>query len=64
MTLEENNIRYCKDPEYKQLVDGLINTIMQCRFTPQEMRDAAFFASLEFEMRYGSVCFNNKNKPD
>jgi hypothetical protein len=41
--------RYANDPVFHKLVDTMIGAIMQCQYTPSEMRDAALFASIRYE---------------
>ena len=38
-----------EDNEFKALVDMMTAMIMQARFTPSEMRQAAILASIEYE---------------
>jgi hypothetical protein len=43
--------KYKNDPQYKKLVDMLYHMIVECRFTPSELREAATFASIKYEMQ-------------
>lgn len=50
--------KYLHDPEYRQLVDILEAEIHRARFTPSEIREAALFACIRYEMherRYGTA---------
>jgi len=44
--------KYRNDPEYHLMVDTMVELIIQCRFTPSEMREMATFASILYERRY------------
>lgn len=41
--------RYYADPEFHQLVDVLMHQIIQAKFTPSEIRQAAILASIKYE---------------
>lgn len=41
--------RYQNDPAFKQLVDLLMHHAMTHKYTPGELRDAAFMAALNYE---------------
>jgi hypothetical protein len=42
--------KYRHDPNYHQLVDILTNFIGNYQFTPSEIREAAMFACIKYEM--------------
>lgn len=44
--------RYLNDPEYHQLVDMLEHFVETARFSPSELREAAVFACINYEMRH------------
>jgi hypothetical protein len=46
MTPEE---RYLQDAEFRNLVDVLTHAIVECQFTPKEVREAAILASIRYE---------------
>ncbi len=41
--------KYQNDPAYKMLVDILVNQIVECKYTPSELREAALLASIIYE---------------
>lgn len=41
--------RYWNDAAFKMLVDMMVKQIMECQYTPSEMRDAALLASIRYE---------------
>lgn len=41
--------RYNRDPNFRSLVDLMVTFSIENKFTPGELRDAAFMASLQFE---------------
>lgn len=41
--------KYAQDNHYKMLVDHMVKMIMDCQFTPSELREAAIFASILYE---------------
>lgn len=41
--------RYMSDPQFKALVDMMVGYMMNCDFTPSEMRLAAIMASIQYE---------------
>jgi len=41
--------RYCNDPMFHSLVDMMVAAIMDAKYTPSEMRDAALLASIKYE---------------
>lgn len=43
--------KYMQDPEYHLLVDMLENFIHRNQYTPSEIREAAMFACIRYEMR-------------
>lgn len=44
--------RYFHDPQFKAFVDMLTSHILQCNYTPSEIREAALLASIKYyEMR-------------
>ena len=47
LTVEE---RYQTDPMFHTLVDIMYNMIVQAKFTPSELRDAAMLAAIRYEM--------------
>lgn len=42
--------KYMYDPEYRMLVDLLENAIYRNQYTPSEIREAAMFACIKYEM--------------
>jgi hypothetical protein len=44
--------RYFHDPAFKYLVDFMLQAIIDHKFTPSEMRDAAMVASIKYEMTH------------
>jgi hypothetical protein len=44
--------RYNSDAHFKRLVDTMIQFIVDCQYTPSEMRDASLLASIIYEQRY------------
>lgn len=43
--------KYYSDPHYHQLVDVMVSMIVQAKYTPSEMREAAILASIIYEER-------------
>lgn len=43
--------KYNNDPQYARLVDMLHRMVIECRFTPSELREAATLASIHYEMK-------------
>ena len=41
--------RYYNDPEFHVLVDYMVNFIVNNKYTPSEMRDAAILASIIYD---------------
>ena len=41
--------KYYSDLSYKRLVDVFINQIINCYYTPSELREAALLASIMYE---------------
>ena len=41
--------KYLKDPIFHSLVDLMVHHIVEARFTPSEMREAAILASIIYE---------------
>ena len=41
--------RYDRDPQFHQMVELMVQFIIKNKYTPGEMRDAAFMASIQFE---------------
>lgn len=48
-TVEE---RYHRDPMFRVLVDTLYMQIVQARYTPTEIREAAMLAQIHYEQRH------------
>lgn len=46
--------KYLNDSHYKKLVDLLESYIHQAEFTPSEVREAAMFACINYELRRAS----------
>ncbi len=44
--------RYERDTQFHSLVDLMVQFIIKEKYTPQEMRDAAFMASIQFDRIY------------
>lgn len=42
--------KYQSDPEFRNLVDILMATIMRAQYTPSEIREAALYACVRYEM--------------
>jgi hypothetical protein len=51
--------KYLNDPEYRALVDMMENFIERAQFTPSEMREAAVFACVNYEMRRTHMKFDD-----
>jgi hypothetical protein len=55
--------KYYNDPDYKILVDFMVNQMKNCKYTPSEMREAATLASIIYyetrEPQY-AICPLNK----
>ena len=49
MTAEE---RYHHDPHFRVLVDAIYAAIVEMKYTPTEVRDAAMLAAIKYEMTY------------
>ena len=49
--------RYLNDPFFRNLVDLLMAHIVQHKYTPGELRDAAFMAALNFESIHAREVF-------
>lgn len=47
--------RYHNDADFKVLVDLMVTQIIQCKYTPAEMREAAILASIIYEEHNLSV---------
>ena len=45
--------RYETDIQFHQLVDTLMVMIEKCQLSPSEIRQAAMFAAIKFEMTHG-----------
>ena len=41
--------KYCNDSQYKCHVDMLVAGIIDCNYTPSELREMAIFASIIYE---------------
>lgn len=41
--------KYQNDPRYKMLVDTMVNQIVQCKYTPSEIAEAAILACIIYE---------------
>ena len=46
MNIEEAQHRYLHDPEFKALVMYMEHTIINLKYSPSELRDAAMFAHI------------------
>lgn len=44
--------RYYSDPQFHSLVDHMTACIVNCDYTPSEMREAALLASINYESMY------------
>jgi len=42
--------RYFNDIEFKRLVDSMYDAIVRAQFTPSELREAAVYAAIRYEM--------------
>jgi hypothetical protein len=42
--------RYFHDPTFHALVDSMVDAIINLRLTPSELRDAAMYAAIRFEI--------------
>jgi hypothetical protein len=42
--------RYEYDAQFRQLVDTLTSFIVNCQFSPSELREAAMLAAIRYEM--------------
>ena len=53
-TTDYNDVhdRFNRDPQFATLVNLMTQFIVKNKYTPSEMRDAAFMASLQFEHIY------------
>jgi hypothetical protein len=49
--------RYRRDPLFKQLVDTIYVAIVECKYTPTEVREAAVLASIIYERRHCASVF-------
>ena len=49
--------RYLRDAEFNILVNTLIKIIEKCQFTPSEIKDAAMFAAIKFELTHPQARF-------
>jgi hypothetical protein len=52
MNIEELKNRYMNDAEFHSIVHMLYEFLKEARFTPYELRQAAYFASLKFETEH------------
>lgn len=43
--------RYCRDPQFKTLVDTVEMMIHRCEYTPTELREAVILAAIRHESR-------------
>ena len=41
--------RYFRDPQFKHLVDFMIDAIRHAQFTPTEIREAAMLAAIKYD---------------
>lgn len=48
--------KYYNDPHYHQLVDVMVHMIMQAKYTPSEMREAAVLASIIYQESQSISC--------
>ena len=44
--------RYRDDPHFNRLVDYLVHVVLDMKFTPSEVREAAMYACLRVEMLF------------
>ncbi len=44
--------RYCHDNSFHTLVDVMVNHMIDCHYTPSEMREAAILASIIYQEHY------------
>lgn len=51
--------RYDKDPAFNQLVQVMTATIIQNGFSPMELRQAVFFATLRYEQMHYRPIFRS-----
>jgi len=51
-TYHDVHERYQRDTMFRTMVDMLVQFMVKEKYTPGEMRDAAFMASLQFEHIY------------
>ena len=56
--------KYMHDPEYRLLVDMIENLIHKAQFTPSEIREAATFACIRYEMRRTVPMMYRRDKDD
>ena len=49
MVMKTPRDKYQNDPAYKMLVDTLVSQIVECKYTPSELREAALLASIIYE---------------
>ena len=56
--------RYQHDPHFKALVDTITHWSIEYKYTPGELRDAAYMAALNFEMMHArtSIVFADERK--
>jgi hypothetical protein len=54
--------KYHRDPNYRSLVDTMVQMIRKCEYTPSELREAAILASTIYEMEHVRT-FPGKEKP-
>ncbi len=50
MNYRDAQDRYERDPAFKMLVDMMINQIGELNFSPGEIREAAVYAEISFQM--------------
>lgn len=51
-TYHDVHERYQRDAMFRTMVDMMVQFVVKEKYTPSEMRDAAFMASLQFDHIY------------
>jgi len=49
--------RYDRDPQFRTLVDMLTHQIIECRYSPTELREAAILAAIRYETIHARPTF-------